>query len=228
MKEVTFEAYELFTNEYYPKSYFLKTNPQDRAAFFKVINEGITFCNCFLKMSTLTKCQTELLSDLKMFLIRILYIVPNNDDFQFNALMRATTENILRLIVASSTLFEIKEIKRMGFARLKKEIKSLEAYTFFKYEIDSLYSLFGKFSQEIHSQNSSQTFTFLVNLRSNPPLVPLRTKTRDISTIQKTFTNSVSILLGANTKTLDTGSLILLHRVLGNQKYDSLPIFNEN
>lgn len=226
MTNAEYKVYHSFVSDFFPKSYFHKNNKSEKEEFFNVLNQSIVFIDSLMNIQELKNSQKLFLKQIELQFKKILYVVPGNDDFQFKALMRALSENFLRLFLATEKEVSYNDIINFGFRNLKKEIKGTNGYNKHKKYIDILFGHFGEFSQDIHNKNkdTGQTFSYLVELMTSPPDMPLNKKLKILYKYKELIVYMVFPLLNANTRTLTTEDLVRINNVIGQRAFETLPI----
>src|SRR5699024_965595 len=94
-----YEKYLEFVQEYYPKSsmnYSIQSDVFKKIIF--TILKTIKLWDLYDDIDEIHSEYRNMMQDLKMYLIRLLYILPTNDYFFIDSLMRSMSENVLRIL----------------------------------------------------------------------------------------------------------------------------------
>ncbi|MCY7886324.1 hypothetical protein MOA93_14620 [Bacillus spizizenii] len=197
---------------------------KQRDLFFETVYKGIQVFDCLLNLENLTDAQINALKNSRLLLLKTLYIIPSNDDYQFNSIMRAMMESLLRLILSTQDEMETDQLFNTNFRKLNQKIKSLNIYAKHKQIIDKIFSFFGFFSNELHfkSGRPRQTFEYLIDIMVNPPYIDLNRKTNYIKEVWNLVSQCVIDVFPANTKSLEASTLSRLLELLGQEQYDEI------
>lgn len=226
MKEnAVYNAYLDFLQQYFPDSAFLKFSEGDIKGIFNTINQTSVYIDAVHNSNALTEEKKKLLIDLRVMLVKVLYTLPSNDEFQYNAIMRAVVENILRLFLSTTDNFTYSSLKKIGFSSAQKSLKDSALYSSYKSDIDITFSYFGKFSKDIHSLGfNTNTILYLVHMRTTKYENNLNNKISIFSKIQNIILYSLTPALEIKSESLDSGNLVKIHTMLGDRKYQKLTI----
>lgn len=197
---------------------------KQREIFFETVYKGTQVFDCLLNLNNLTEAQISALKNSKWLLLKTLYIVPTNDDYQFSSVMRAMMENLLRLILSTQDEMEHDQLFDTNFKNLNKKIKASNIYVKHKKVIDKIFSYFGFFSTEVHFKYGKpcQAFDYLIDLMVNPPYIDLNKKTNYVKEVWNLVSHCVIDVFPANTSSLDAGTLSKLLELLGQERYDEI------
>lgn len=229
MVQAEFENYLRFMKKNYPNSSFWSLSESNLSQLFFSIHTPLVVSELFTAIKDLNPISSKLLLDQKLIYLKLLYILPNNDDFQYNAIMRANVENLLRL-VALPFVPHVKyaDIKETSFSELTKVLD--QSYFKQKYRDDyaDLKSLFGGFSKKLHGLKiEKNSILYLEDIMRTPILQDkIDKKTRAIKFLEHINIVVFLDLYKIKSNYFDTPQLTQLHSVLGEESYINLPIFN--
>lgn len=189
-----YEKYLLFVETYYPKSSINEENNKLKLkeiifAILKTINslETYSYINKFPPNAR------HLIADLKMYFLRLLYILPVNDYYFIEALLRSISENLLRIVYSEAFPKEkIERIKKLQYRDLwKNGIKKTAIFTFYKSALSNVNNIYQQKSDTIHTNQSNykNEIDYLVNLMIEGSQI----KTKQLRSDVRTLSNFVIV-----------------------------------
>lgn len=145
-----YEKYKKYINDFYPESYV--SNSGDLNNIHHAINKNISFIKTIKRIDRNSNDERiRLFDDFHLLHLRVLYHLPSNDEYVNNILIRAISENILRLTVSMINK-ESTNIIEMSYSTM---ISKLEEKGFSR-RYNSLYqnltNYFGQYSKDVHGQ----------------------------------------------------------------------------
>ncbi|HDR7866549.1 hypothetical protein COM04_03180 [Bacillus wiedmannii] len=229
-KQIEFQHYFAFIKETYPQSAFLKSEEGLIKKLFINIHDSLIISEIFSSIKSLNPVCTQLLTDQKLIYLKILYILPTNDDFQFYSIMRANVENLLRILLSAfKPEMTYQDIKTTKFSTLNDLLDATYLNQKYKVELSELYSYFGTFSKKIHKiSNEQNTILYLKEMMSKTlDGKSLRSKITSMEKIKGILINVFLDIYKIKSSSFDTPQLVRLHSILGEEEYEKLPLFKK-
>ncbi|ENJ6136857.1 hypothetical protein [Bacillus sp. TD11] len=229
-KQIEFQHYFAFIQETYPQSAFLKSEEGLIRKLFINIHDSLIISEIFSSIKSLNPVCTQLLTDQKLIYLKILYILPTNDDFQFYSIMRANVENLLRILLSAfKPEMTYQDIKTTKFSTLNDLLDATYLNQKYKVELSELYSYFGTFSKKIHKiSNEQNTILYLKEMMSKTlDGKSLRSKITSMEKIKGILINVFLDIYKIKSSSFDTPQLVRLHSILGEEEYEKLPLFKK-
>ncbi|MFJ8099431.1 hypothetical protein [Lysinibacillus sp. NPDC096212] len=219
MSDVNFSKYSTFINEYFPNSgvsgspYLIK--------IYEIVNRNIHFMKLIKKIdSDLHPERQRLYDDFHLLSLRMLYHLPSNDEFINNIIVRATSENILRIvlsfidekctdIISLSYSSIMDSLAKKGFSQRYPDLhKKLSNY-------------FGNYSKDVHGQNLTKLSEkeYLVSIREENNEKHLSKLYSVYDKISLTFIPCILSEMDVKKKTIPTGILSEMLNLVGEEVY---------
>jgi hypothetical protein len=227
-KQTEYQNYLSFIKEHYPQSSFLKSEQGLVRKLFITIHDSLSISELFSNIKDINPVCARLLLDQKLIYLKILYIIPINDDFQFYSIMRANVENLLRILLSKfKPEMTYQEIKETSFSTLNELLDATYLNQKYKVELSDLYSYFGTFSKNIHRISSEpNTMSYLKEMMSG--IITFKSLETKITSLEKIKTILIYVFLDIHrvkSSSFDTPQLSRLHSILGEMEYAKLPFF---
>ncbi|MDA2595559.1 hypothetical protein PDQ40_07795 [Bacillus cereus group sp. Bc061] len=229
-KQIEYQNYFAFIKESYPQSAFLKSDEGLVKKLFLNIHDSLIISEIFSGIKSLNPICAQLLADQKLIYLKILYVLPTNDDFQFYSIMRANVENLLRILLSAfKPEMTYHEIKGTSFSTLNSLLDATYLNHKYKVELSELYSYFGTFSRNIHKiSNEQNTILYLKEMMSRAlNIKSLQGKITSLEKIKVILINVFLDIYKIKSDSLDTPQLVRIHSILGDEEYEKLPFFKK-
>ncbi|HDR3495924.1 TPA: hypothetical protein QCN48_001266 [Bacillus toyonensis] len=227
-KQIEYQHYVSFIKENYPQSAFLRAEEGLTKKLFISIHDSLIISEIFSDIKSLNLTSTQLLGDQKLIFLKVLYILPTNDDFQFYSIMRANVENLLRILLSAfKPEMRYREIKEIGYSTINTMLDETYLSKKFKRELSDLYSYFGAFSKNIHKVSEETTTILYLKEMMSKTLVAksIESQITSLEKIKGILINVFLDIFKLKSDAFDTPQLVRLHSILGDEEYEKLPLF---
>lgn len=180
-----YQRYLRFIKNMYPRSSLLKEGQLNKFSNIIHINlKAIKLLNTYFEIDCIDQDTKLLINDLRFYFMRLLYILPTNDFYFIDVILRTMSENILRIIYVTThegTSYD--NIITFSHRQLwNNGIKCTETYHTYKEAISSLNRIYGTKSSTVHSSQNKydNTINYLVNLMEKDTIISVRQLSSDV------------------------------------------------
>lgn|GEM_PF-6464402 len=213
-----YTSYLNFVEEHYPFSSMVKANSENK--FREIVTNSLKaikileVCNSHEQIHEDIKILTD---DLKMYLLRLLYILPTNDYFFVDTLLSSISENLLRIAYKIAFPTEsVESIKKLNHKKIWKEgIKTNAIYKDHNEILTGINRIFGDKSSTVHStqKDYDNQVDYLINLMRKETKMSLRKLNSDIKVVYNFLSHDLLSLLHINETNLTLQQSIVLKKV---------------
>lgn len=218
--DLEYQKYKNFMVEYFPKSPIPNFEAYSNKIFQYSI-QNINFIRLISKLdSHADQEQMELYKTFEILHLRTLYHLPSNDNFIDKIIIRALTENILRLTVRLLN-YQHGNINKLSYSEIIEYLEGKGIQHRYKDFYAIFTNYFGKFSKDVHGFNIPKISTqdYLINIRIIPEEKHLLEISKVYENINKLF---IPLFLKETTikKTdLPSAELSKLLTIVGEENY---------
>ena len=169
-----YKDYLQFIQQNYPLSFLSKNseNNSDTKLMYGFIIKIVFHLKLLLKLNQKTPEVCHYLKEIEQLLFKVLLIIPINDKYLLDTLLRSIAESELRLILIASPNKRIttEKLERASFSSIKKYVRE-DSYLFKRRKyFAGLYSTFSTSSKSLHGPIYDITVITYLNEQIRTPI----------------------------------------------------------
>lgn len=210
-----YNDYKKYVALYYPKSHMVEANEKDLyKEIITKIFKSISLLELFSSHEKVQQNTKELIEELQMYFIRFLYVLPLNDYYFVDTLLRAISESILRIVYSiifvSEELINIKKIKYREMWHEK--IKKSDIFDEFRISLSNINNIYGKKSRTVHSDQEqySNKITYMIDLMSLEPQIKIKNMNSESNILYKFLLEDLKKMLKIDERSITLQQKLIL------------------
>lgn len=183
-----YKSYLEFMENYFPRSSMSKQAKVEKIKEIIHFNfKAIKVLDIYFHIDSIDIDTKKLINDLRFYFMRLLYILPTNDYFFIDVVLRAMSENLLRIVyISTHENLTYNDVISCNYRKLWKEgIKTTNAFQIYNHSLSNVNRIFGSKSSTIHSSQNEydNQIKYLVNIMENDTVISIKQLKSDIKSM---------------------------------------------
>ncbi|WP_121615190.1 hypothetical protein [Virgibacillus halodenitrificans] len=216
--ENEYESYIQYVSNFYPKSSMVSSSNVHK--YKNIIHysfKTIYLLDLYYHYQGTSIKSKSLLMELKMSFVRFLYVLPINDYFFIETILRAISENVLRVVY--NIIYPdkgIEEIKKLSYRNLwQNGIKKSNVFSENNTTLSNINNIYRQKSDTIHSSryNYENQIDYMIDLMIEDSQMSLKQLESDIMHLYQFILHEMKIFLDVNEQDLTLQQINVLKMV---------------